>query len=137
LFPEPGDLTHGLSAEHHARLANWERLIAVRETVNRSLETARQEKLIGAPLEAKVHVKANGDLLPLLQKYESLLPSLFITSQVALEGHADADLAIHVQKADCVKCERCWKYTTDVGSDSKLPSACASCAAAVTEMLGL
>jgi isoleucyl-tRNA synthetase len=137
LFPEPGDLTQGLSAEHHARLANWERLIAVRETVNRSLETARQEKLIGAPLEAKVHVKANGDLLPLLQKYESLLPSLFITSQVALEGHSDADLAIHVQKADGVKCERCWKYTTDVGSDPKLPTACASCAAAVTEILGL
>jgi isoleucyl-tRNA synthetase len=137
LFPEPSDLTQGLTAEHRARLESWERLITVRETVNRSLETARQEKLIGAPLEAKVQLKANGDLLPLLQKYERFLPSLFITSEVALDGHGEADLAIHVQKAGGVKCERCWKYTRDVGSDAKLPTVCAPCAAAVTEILGL
>ena len=137
LFPEPADLTQGLTAEHRTRLENWERLIPVREAVNRTLETARQEKLIGAPLEAKVHLKANGDLLPLLQKYERDLPALFITSQVLLEGHGEADLAIHVQKADGVKCERCWKYTEDVGSSARLPTVCASCAGAVTEMLGL
>ena len=137
LFPEPADLTQGLTAAHRARLDNWERLIAVRETVNKSLETARREKLIGAPLEAKVHLKANSDLLPLLERYERYLPALFITSQVSLESHGEADVAIHIDKAAGVKCERCWKYTLDVGSDVKLPTVCAPCAAAVTEILGL
>ncbi len=137
LFPEPADLTQGLTAAHRARLDNWERLIAVRETVNKSLETARQEKLIGAPLEAKVRLKANGELLPLLEQYQRYLPALFITSQVSLESHGEAEVAIGIDKADGVKCERCWKYTLDVGSDVKLPTVCAPCAAAVTEILGL
>ena len=137
LFPEPSELTCGLTLEHRARQENWERLVSVRETVNQSMETARQEKLIGAPLQAKVLLRASGDLLPLLRKYEKELPALFIASQVVLEGQGEADLSVHIQKADGVKCERCWKYTLDVGSDPKLPTVCASCAAAVTEILGL
>src|SRR5262249_39123029 len=64
-FPEPGELTAGLPEEHRKRLANWDRLMTVREGVLKSLETARQEKFIGAPLEARVSISANGDLYPL------------------------------------------------------------------------
>ena len=39
----------------------------VRGDVLKSLETARNEKLIGAPLEARVRLSANGDLYPLLR----------------------------------------------------------------------
>ena len=74
-------------------------------------------------------------LMPLLQQYERDLPALFITSQVVLEGHDDAETTVAVHKADGVKCERCWKFTLDVGSDAKLPTCCAPCAAAVTEIL--
>ena len=38
----------------------------VRDDVLKSLEAARNEKLIGAPLEARVRLSANGDLYPLL-----------------------------------------------------------------------
>ncbi len=137
LFPEAGELTQGLSAEHRARLENWERLIGARETVNRYLEVAREAKLIGSSLAAKVHVKANGDLMALLQQYERDLPALFITSQVVLEASGEAETTAAVHKADGVKCERCWKFTLDVGSDPKLPTCCAPCAAAVTEILSL
>ncbi len=137
LFPEPAELTEGLTAGHRARLENWERLIGVRETVNRYLEVAREAKLIGSSLAAKVHVKASRDVMPLLQQYERDLPALFITSQVVLEGHDDAQTTAAVHKADGVKCERCWKFTLDVGSDPKLPTCCAPCAAAVTEILSL
>jgi len=34
-----------------------------------------------------------------------------------------------------VKCERCWKYTTDVGADPELPTVCKPCAEAVTQIL--
>ncbi|MCC6587230.1 MAG: isoleucine--tRNA ligase [Bryobacterales bacterium] len=137
LFPEPSDLTSGLNASHRARLANWDKLVAVRETVNKSLEMARQEKFIGAPLEAKVRLKAGSDLLPLLEQYRKDLPALFITSQVVVEGQADgADLSVHVERADGTKCERCWKYTLDVGSNARRPTVCAACASAVNEIVG-
>ena len=135
-FPEPGDLTRGLSEEHRKRTELWDRLIEVRETVLKSLEVARKEKFIGAPLEARVHLKANGDLYPLLERYSSELPSLFIVSEVLLENReTNTILSVHVERASGVKCERCWKYTKDVGSNPDLPAVCAACAAAVTEML--
>jgi isoleucyl-tRNA synthetase len=134
LFPEPGELTAGLGEAERRRAANWERLMEVRENVLRSLEAARQEKFIGAPLEAHVHLKANSDLYPLLEEYAGQLPALFIVSQVSLESHSDTTLAVHVKRAAGVKCERCWKYTLDVGADPELPTVCAACAAAVREI---
>ena len=41
----------------------------VRDSVLKSLEAARNEKRIGAPLEARVRLSASGDLLALLQEY--------------------------------------------------------------------
>ncbi len=39
------------------------------------------------------------------------------------------EIAVKIERADGAKCERCWKYTTDVGADPQYPTACASCAA--------
>ena len=115
--------------------ANWDRLMQVRDSVLKILETARNEKLIGAPLEARVRLSANGDLYPLLEQYASQLPGLFIVSQVDLERAAKDDLGVKVERATGQKCERCWKYTSDVGSDPKFPTICGSCAGAVNEIL--
>jgi isoleucyl-tRNA synthetase len=135
VFPEPGELTAGLSETKRARAANWERLMPVREQVLKSLEVARQEKFIGAPLEARVHLKADNTLYPLLEEYGADLPGLFIVSQVSVENHAsDVSLSVHVERAEGTKCERCWKYTNDVGFNPEFPTICASCATSVDEM---
>ena len=81
-FPEPAELTAGLDDAARKRAANWDRLMEVRDDVLKSLETARNEKLIGAPLEARVRLSANGELYPLLEQYAAELPGLFIVSQV-------------------------------------------------------
>ena len=66
----------------------------------KSLEAARQEKFIGAPLEARVRIAANGDLYPLLSEYSQELPALFIVSQVSLENNPARDLSVTVERAD-------------------------------------
>jgi isoleucyl-tRNA synthetase len=129
-FPDPEELTAGLSADHRKRILNWDRLMEVREEVLKGLETARREKFIGAPLEARVNISADGDLYPLLEQYSNQLPALFIVSQVNLANHAGA-LQITIERADGTKCERCWKYTTDVGSNPEFPTICAACADAI------
>jgi len=134
-FPMPEELTEGLTDEHRRRVENWNRLVEVRDTVLKSLEVARKEKFIGAPLEARVHLKADGGLYTLLEEYENWLPDLFIVSQVSMEGHSEASLSVHVERAGGVKCARCWKYRDDVGSDAELPEVCAACAEAVRENL--
>jgi isoleucyl-tRNA synthetase len=135
-FPEPNDLTGRLPDVVRQRSGDWDRLMEVRGDVLKSLESARNGKLIGAPLEARVRLSANGDLYPLLERYVSELPGLFIVSQVELDkADGGAGLGVEVSRAEGTKCERCWKYTVDVGSDSKFPTICAPCARAVEETL--
>jgi isoleucyl-tRNA synthetase len=133
-FPEPAELTAGIGAADRKRVENWGRLIEVRESVLKSLETARQEKLIGAPLEARVKLSADADLYPLLRQYAGELPGLFIVSQVELHNHAQAGVEAIIERARGTKCERCWKYTEDVGSAPELPTVCAACADAIKEI---
>jgi len=135
LFPEPAQLTSGLGDEHRQCAANWDRLMQVRDDVLKSLETARQEKFIGAPLEAKVKLSADGDLHPLLAEYAAELPALFIVSQVDVAAAEGQPLSVKVERADGTKCERCWKYSTDVGANASLPTICGACVEAVTEFL--
>ena len=135
LFPEPAELTTGITSEQRKRAANWDRLMEVRQDVLKSLEIARQEKFIGAPLEARVRLSANGDLYPLLQSYAADLPGLFIVSEVELSPGTGDVIEVKVERASGAKCERCWKYKTDVGSNAAFPTICATCSEAVDEIL--
>lgn len=133
-FPEPGDLTAGIRPEQLERLRNWDRLIEVRDEVLKHLEVARNEKRIGAPLEAKVILEAGADLLPLLTEYARELAPLFIVSEVAVTPGEGAGVRVRVERASGVKCERCWKFTLDIGADARFPTVCASCAGALEEI---
>ena len=133
-FPESAELTEGIGAEARKRVENWNRLADIRESVNKSLESARQDKFIGSSLEARVELSADGDLYPLLKEYARELPGLFIVSQVDLRNHAAAGVEAKIHRASGTKCERCWKYTEDVGSDADLPTVCAACADAIREI---
>jgi len=135
LFPEPAELTTGITSEQRKRAANWDRLMEVRQDVLKSLEIARQEKFIGAPLEARVRLSANGDLYPLLQTYAADLPALFIVSEVELSPASGDVIEVKIERASGAKCERCWKYKTDIGSNAAFPTICASCSEAVDEIL--
>jgi len=138
-FPEPAELTAGLDDAARKRTANWDRLMQVRDGVLKHLDTARNEKLIGAPLEARVRLSTRGEQYELLVRYLAELPGLFIVSQVELEraegGGLDVTVGVKVERAAGVKCERCWKYTMDVGADAAFPTICRPCAAAVREIL--
>ena len=74
-------------------------------------------------------------LYPLLEQYAGQLPALFIVSQVELDSPGTGELGVTVERAAGQKCERCWKYTTDTGSDPRFPTICKPCTDAVDEML--
>ena len=124
LLPEPEEVASGLPA---AKLAEWDRLMEVRDVVLKALEEARQAKLIGTSLEARVRLQG-------YKGFEAELPSVFIVSQVVLEP--GEELRAIIESADGVKCERCWKYSTAVGKDAEFPTVCDSCSAALRDMLG-
>jgi isoleucyl-tRNA synthetase len=103
----------------------------VREEVFRHLESARKDKVIGSGLQAKVRISAPPESYALLERYRETLRYLFIVSQVELESLAGSGngsgLKVEVLPADGQKCERCWNYSTKVGSDPEFPTVCERC----------
>jgi isoleucyl-tRNA synthetase len=133
LFPTRDELTAGLGAAAQTCHDDWQKLMALRGDVLQSLEAARNEKRIGAPLEARVVITASGDNASLLERHAAELPALFIVSQVEVKRAAEG-WSVTVERAAGEKCERCWKYTTDTGADGRYPTVCGRCAKAVDEM---
>jgi isoleucyl-tRNA synthetase len=106
----------------------WARLWEVREEVTKALEKARQDKVIGHPLDAVVTVNAPQKLFDFLQGFGPELREIFIVSQVALEQDGAAtEMSVTVNRAEGTKCQRCWMYDTSVGSEKKHPEICHRC----------
>ncbi len=125
LFPETTDFDAGDLG------STWNELFSIRDGVLGELEKARVEKVIGSSLEAKVTLTASGDALALLQAHQSDLRYIFIVSQVELN---EGEFSIAVSRAEGVKCERCWNYSTRVGESDRYPTVCERCVAALVEI---
>lgn len=95
----------------------WDKLIEIRDEVNRALEVKRKEKFIGNSLEAKIILFVNEKLKSFLESYYDFLPALFIVSQVELKKleSTDTEFTVTVEKAEGEKCQRCWNYSPMVG----------------------
>jgi isoleucyl-tRNA synthetase len=135
-FPAPEELSREIPDSQRERASNWDRLMLVRDEVLKALETARQDKFIGAPLEARVVLASSGETYRLLNSYSAELPGLFIVSQVELQEGGAESISVEVARASGTKCERCWKYTEDVGSSPKFPTVCAFCASVLDSLVG-
>ena len=142
LFPDPKQLwaAAGASEEEAERLLKeWSELSAVRDEVLKALEEARKNKLIGAGLEAELTLHAPQGLYPLLQKHANELRYFFLVSGVQLERTAaenggSGGIRVEIRKASGQKCERCWNYSAQVGSDAQYPTVCERCSAALREI---
>ena len=109
--------------------ARYAALFAVREVVQKALETARAAKLIGKGTEAAVVIHAEGAQRALLESARAELPALLIVSLVTL---ADGPLAVEVAVAPGQKCPRCWIFATDTGKSAAHPELCGKCVEALS-----
>jgi isoleucyl-tRNA synthetase len=125
-FPEPA------GAEDPELLEKWEKIFSIRDEVLKKLEEARNEKVIGSGLQAKVLLTADAGTREFLRPYFDELRYIFIVSQVeVIEGDR---LSVEIAKADGEKCERCWNFSVRVGEDDRYPTVCERCVAALDEM---
>lgn len=117
----------------------WAKILDIREFVAKPLEEKRRDKEIGHSLDAEILLFAEGENYDFLKSIEESLPNIFIVSQVSVEKLPDLQdeaysseefpgLKAVIKKARGLKCERCWIYTEDVGSDPDHPEVCARCA---------
>ena len=120
--------------------SRWERIIKVRSDVSKALELARVAKTIGHSLDAAVAIAAPPELAAFLDNYRNELTSIFIVSKAELVETVDGEcwaseniegLKIGVTAAPGVKCERCWYYSEELGTDADHPTICPKCTVAV------
>ncbi|MDS0177623.1 isoleucine--tRNA ligase [Staphylococcus capitis] len=114
-------------------LDKWNTLMDLRDDVNRALEQARNEKVIGKSLEAKVVIGNNESFkaAEFLQEFNDL-QQLFIVSQVEVvdsveNGETYKYGDIRIEHAEGEKCERCWNYSDELGSVGELDHLCPRC----------
>ncbi len=123
----------------------YEKLLKLREEVNRALEQARRQKLIRHPYEAKVYLQLPEELKEIVKPRLDYLPFFLTVSQVdtehfegevVIEGEEVKGLKVGVGRAEGEKCPRCWIYFPE-GEFKELPDGqrvCKRCYEALKEM---
>lgn len=86
----------------------------LKDKVNKKLEEARNEKLIGSALEAVVKINLDPKYNEVKEKLGSYLHQLFIVSKV--EYTTDGEEVV-VEKSTGEKCNRCWNYVDHLHDD--------------------
>lgn len=86
----------------------------LKDKVNKKLEEARNEKLIGSALEAVVKINLDEKYNEVKEKLGSYLHQLFIVSKV--EYTTDGEEVV-VEKSTGEKCNRCWNYVDHLNGD--------------------
>ena len=108
-----------------ALLAKWTRIRELRDAVNKDIEALRADGKVGSSLQANVALQVNADNHALLASLGDDLKFVFITS--AIELIAGDALQASVSTSIDAKCERCWHYQGDVGTDPAHPTICGRC----------
>ena len=111
----------------------WKKVLEIRSEVNKHIEEARNQEIIGSSLEADLELCCDKSLKQLLDKFEDELRFIFITSdaKVSLSEEGSSTnlegLKIKVVKTDNQKCVRCWHSRPEVGQIKEHESLCERC----------
>ncbi|MBX9706117.1 MAG: isoleucine--tRNA ligase, partial [Gammaproteobacteria bacterium] len=116
---------HGLSSE---RISVWEAVIATRGQAAKEIEILRAASQVGSSLQAELELYLPSVTFDALNSLGDDLRFAMITSSAKVYKVAsDAEQKILVSPSAYKKCDRCWHYRADVGSDAEHPHICGRC----------
>ena len=121
----------------------WEMVMQMRAAVTRAIEPLRQSGAVGHALDTHVVLYLDDKMRAALKDSGADMRSVCIVSELDIADFKDAPadavasaqldecpgVAVSVRKADGEKCERCWMYSEEIGSDPAFPGLCPRCAA--------
>ncbi|WP_217516529.1 isoleucine--tRNA ligase [Vibrio metschnikovii] len=127
----------GLDESETFNNAFWTDIQHVRGAVNKLLENARNEKVIGGSLQAQVTLFVDDALAAKLKRLHNELRFVLLTSKAEVKSLSEKSalaqateingLWVEVSKVDAEKCERCWHHTDDVGTIAGHETICGRC----------
>jgi len=113
---------------HDETSAQVAELLRLRGVIGQAIERARQEKLIGNTLEARVVLHADSDVTQKVAQEE--LEEFFIVSDLTI--HQAKEASASVTKTSYAKCARCWRHRPTVGASAAHPDLCDRCESVVS-----
>ena len=105
-------------------------LLRLRGIVGQAIEQARQEKVIGNTLEARVVLNSDSDVTDKIPREE--LEEFFILSDLTIQKAKEP--SVSVTKTPYEKCARCWRHRPTVGTSQAHPDLCDRCESVVAGM---
>ena len=111
--------------------AFWDRVIEVKQAVNKQLEDARNEGIIKGALDSEVTLYVDDELHALLSRFEDELRFVLITSEATLAPLAEGSdarateldgLKVAIRLSEFDKDERSWERRADVGTHPEHPT---------------
>ena len=121
-----------------AAQTRWNRLVSLRDAVNKALENARNAGVFKKAQDTEVTVSVSGEDAASLKDED--LATLCIVSKVtvtteAVEGEKNEDClipcTIAVKLSEAPKCPRCWNHNEHIGTAGHHAELCPRCAAVV------
>jgi isoleucyl-tRNA synthetase len=110
-------------SESREATSQVEELLRLRGIIGQAVERARQEKLIGNTLEARVILNSDSDVTERISREE--LEEFFIISDLTIQQAKEASAT--VTKTPYKKCARCWRHRASVGASTDHPDLCDRC----------
>ena len=109
--------------EEEREMAAWEPYLEVRSLVQKRLEEARENGLIRDSLQARVEMTVPADMADsaLGEDWADLL----IVSSAEVTAGGETSVSVHRAEGD--KCQRCWKWTPEVGEAPYADDVCLRC----------
>jgi isoleucyl-tRNA synthetase len=103
-----------------------DRLLSYRGVILKALESLRANKVIGNSLQAMVELT-----LPpeegLTESERSLLLEMVLAADIQVVSGRSGEILATAYATDWNRCDRCWRYTPEVGANPDHPDLCPRC----------
>jgi len=115
---------HGLSP---SQLDDWGNLRQFRDITNKRIEEQRAQGIVGSSLQAELDIYTDDKTFDTLSRFGDDLKFMLITSRATVYKEVGSGVRVNVKSSTNAKCDRCWHYRADVGSDAVHPTICGRC----------
>ena len=113
-------------------LKKWEDLHDLRNSILKSIENARNEKIIGDSLESDIELSLEPRIYNELKNEKDLIKAITVVSGLEIiEGESEK---ITIRKYSGHKCPRCWNWFRSEEGSGHFPELCSRCNETVKEM---
>jgi isoleucyl-tRNA synthetase len=117
---------------NHESKENWDVLMNIRDLVQKEIEAARSEKIIGDSLESEVTLTLPEKDFKIVSNNQPIFKNITVTSKVNIKSGKAIDISVKKFKGS--KCPRCWNWFENSSDSTDNTTLCPRCNSVIKEI---